>query len=301
MRLNAGHAVRCPYIDKKTMAQPIDITAEPLVRMQAPPTFFTGQLDGLGARVDRLKVNSVVRLERDGVAWWRKERNAVAPLLLSMANVFFRWSGAGIKVDHQPAQWLAREMTCFQLLHGAEGFAAFAEGRRLWVQELPGVSLDRPLESGKLTPEMTHAAGRELRRAHSLVHGFASRRWSHGDPHLANFVWEEKSRRARLIDFEVGHPLEAAEDDRHADDLAVFLLDMAGRVREDLWTPCALAFLEGYEQPAIAEAAVARCARPARFSTRVWWHVRTSFTPSAELTQRFSVLAACCYQVSSGF
>jgi hypothetical protein len=94
-----------------------------------------------------------------------------------------------------------------------------------------------------------------------------------------------------LIDFEVMHDPTLSEEERHADDVLVFLQDMAGRIAAERWLPCAEAFLAAYDRPEIlARLQPALRRLPAWGFARLWWAVRTTFLPRAELCRRFRAL-----------
>ena len=155
---------------------------------------------------------------------------------------------------------------------------------------MPGVNLTRHLDDGSITEEMAAAAARELRRAHETHSTFFRGAWSHGDPHLGNFMYEKGEERARLIDFEVRHHQSLPAEERHCDDLLVFLQDMVGRICERQWLPCATAFLETYDCPALFARLGPKLDLPPQSVPRLWWLVRTTFLPVAELRRRIMAL-----------
>jgi tRNA A-37 threonylcarbamoyl transferase component Bud32 len=73
---------------------------------------------------------------------------------------------------------------------------------------------------------MLEAAGTELRRAHQFWSDEFDGPWSHGDSTATNVIYNQKTGRARLIDFELVHDRSLSAKSRHADDLLVFLLDI---------------------------------------------------------------------------
>ena len=208
---------------------------------------------------------------------------------MACANRFFRAAGNPVRALDDFAAWQRWEVECFLALHG-ERFRAFADGpRSVAAEELPGVSLSHHLGQGTLTPPMLAAAAGELRRAHALTCADFAGPWSHGDPHTGNFIYEEAGNRARLIDFEVQHHPALAAEERHADDLLVFLQDMMGRISRELWLPCAQAFLAAYERPEVVARLRERLRAP-RGIARIWWAVRTTYLAPAELERRLAAL-----------
>ena len=246
---------------------------------------------GAGAIVDRIKINTLSREMRDGRPLWIKRRRWTAAPLMACANSFFRLAGNPVRALAQPEVWQRWEVNCFLALHG-EGFRAFADGQwRVAADEVPGVNLTVHLDGGTMTPQMSVAAALELRRAHSRYCADFSGLWSHGDPHVGNFIYDEATGRARLIDFEVMHHPALPAAERHADDLLVFIQDMVGRISADLWMPNALAFLNAYGEPRILELLREKLVVPQGMA-RVWWAVRTTCLAPAELERRISALRA---------
>jgi hypothetical protein len=105
-------------------------------------------------------------------------------------------------------------------------------------------------------------------------------------------IVDERTQRVRLIDFETAHVETLSPDDRHADDVAVFLLDMLGGVAEESLPVMAAAFLAGYNRPAIWELAQSRLVIPTGFG-RLWWGIRTEYAPPGVLRRRVALLGQC--------
>ncbi len=252
---------------------------------------MTRLLSVAGALVDRIKINSLTRESRAGRPVWIKRRRLSAGPILAGANCFFRLAGNPVQALTNLAQWQRWEVECFQHFHG-ERFRAFAEGARaVGADEVPGINLTEPLDGGTLEPPMVAAAARELRRAHEWQCAEAGGAWSHGDPHLGNFVYDPAEGRARIIDFEVMHHPSLSAEERHADDLLVFLQDMVGRIAADRWLVNAQAFLTAYDRPEIVVRLRPKLILP-RGIARLWWGVRTTFLPGQELARRLASLRA---------
>lgn len=246
-------------------------------------------LSAAGSLVDRVKINVVTREWREGRPMWIKRRRWTAGPIMSCANHFFRLAGNPIRALTETASWQRWEVDCFLRLHG-EKFHAFADGdRAVAAEEVPGKNLSQHLNEGTLTPHMLVAAATEMRRAHEELCGTFRGHWSHGDPHAGNFVYEPASDRARLIDFEVMHHPELPAEERHADDLLIFLQDLAGRLRTEEWLPNAQAFLAGYGRPEIVARLRGTLFVPGGLA-RVWWAVRTTYLAPAELMRRVAAL-----------
>ena len=241
---------------------------------------------------ESVKVNSMRREVRDGRTFWVKRRRVSAELVLRLANAFFARAQAPLRAVLPTEAWQRWEVECFEGLHGAERFTAHASGpRAMAAEELPGISLTDYLDTGRLTPSLAAAAAHELRRAHAWHCPRLGALWSHGDAHAGNFVLEEPGERARIIDFELTHPATLPAEERHADDVAGFLLDMVGRISADRWLPCAEAFLRAYGRPEIIATLPARLAwERGSFFAQLWRRVQTGFLARAEYERRIDAL-----------
>jgi hypothetical protein len=242
-----------------------------------------------GALVDRIKINAVWRECRDGRTLWIKRRRWTARPVMACANRFFRLAGNPIQALCEMTTWQRWEVDCFLQLHGGE-YQAFPDGASaVAAEEVPGKNLSHYLDNGTLTLQMLFAAARELRRAHAAECETFRGPWSHGDPHAGNFIYDGAADRARLIDFEVMHHPAICADERHADDLLIFIQDMVGRISAEQWLPSAQAFLEGYGRPEIVARLREKLVVPSGLS-RVWWAVRTTYLNSKELQRRIVAL-----------
>ena len=241
--------------------------------------------------MDRIKINALTRETRDGRPVWIKRRRATAGPIMVLANRFFDVVGNPVHTLCDATLWQRWEVECFLHLHG-DAYRAFRCGERaVGADELPGHSLSQHLDAGTLTPQMLAAAGRELRRAHERRCDEFGAAWSHGDPHLGNFIFDSEDGRARLIDFEVMHHASLSADERHADDLVVLLQDLMGRIAADRWLPCACAFLKAYGRAEIIALLARRFVLP-RGLARLWWAVRTTYMSRPEMARRIGELRA---------
>lgn len=256
----------------------------------APSGLLANRITSFKNRVDSLRLNDSRIEDRDGIRFVVKRRNRSAPYLVPIANMFFRVAGNPVKVIASPAQWAAWEVCCFNRLH-SDRFRAFAENGEVWTSLLPGTSLSAHLDNGTLTPVHCAMAAAEFRRAHAMQSRFCLGPWSHGDPHLDNFIADPADGVARLIDFEVHHERLLAPEVRHADDLMVFLLDLCGRAPAEMWLPCARALLDAYDSRPISTIVASRLTIPSG-PARLWWAVRTSWTETPELCRRLAELRA---------
>jgi hypothetical protein len=244
----------------------------------------------LGAAIDAIRINTHSRETRDGRVFLVKRRNRASGFVMRLAQGFFRLANNPARVLADAAEWQRWEVECFELLNGG-AFRAFAEGGAVFAEVLPGKSLSDHLDARTLTPAMLAAAAGELRRAHALRSEAFDGPWSHGDPHLGNIIYDGAAGRARLVDFELMHDRALFPNERHADDLLIPLLDMAGRIERPLWLPCALALVTNYGRPEILARLHEWLRVPCGWE-RLWWAVRTSYMGTDELEARLAELRA---------
>jgi hypothetical protein len=167
--------------------------------------------------------------------------------LADLANLYFRMSSIPIRFWSKMDDWRRWKIGCFKMLNG-DRFRVFASGARTVCEEkLPGKSLWHHMNRGTLTRQMLEAAAHEIRRAHQFWNDEFDGPWSHGDAGMTNVIYNQRTGRARLIDFEIIHDKSLPATVRHADDLLVFLLDIVGIVPGQQWLPFALRFLNAYD------------------------------------------------------
>src|SRR5438094_9621287 len=181
------------------------------------------------------------------------------------------------------------EIGCFKSLNG-DRFRAFASGAETVCEEkLPGKSLWDNMSRGTLTRRMLEAAAYEFRRAHQFWSDEFGGPWSHGDATTTNVIYNQRTGRARLIDFEIIHDKSLPATVRHADDLLVFLLDIVGPVPSQQWLPFALRFLNAYDNLDVIAELKTQLALPNGMAW-IWWGVRTSFANPAKVKRRLEKL-----------
>ena len=247
-----------------------------------------------GVFIDNIKINSNKPAVRDGRTFWVKHRRGWGSPIAHCANGFFRAVQNPVHVFSRRADWQRWEIESFNLLHAEEGFQAFPDGGdTVWIEQMPGCDLWTAATRGTLSDRMLAAAGRELRRAHAIPCAELNGRWSHGDPHLGNFIFDFGENRARLIDFEVVHSSKLTETERHADDLLVFLQDLMGNVDGERWPSAVDCFLRHYsEAPGLNGVFPVLAGRiaPPKGVSRVWWSIRTDYIAKEERNKRLAAL-----------
>ncbi len=239
--------------------------------------------------VDSLKINSLSENVRRGRRVVIKRRNGYGEQLADLANLYFRMAGIPIRFWAKVKDWRRWEVECFKMLNG-DRFRAWPCGdKTVCADKLPGKSLWEHLDQGTLTRRMVEAASHEFWRAHQFRSGEFRGPWSHGDAGANNVIYDEKTGRARLIDFEIVHDKSLPAKSRRADDLLVFLLDVIAVAPNPQWLTLALSFLNAYGNTAVICELEDELALPNGMAW-IWWGVRTSFANPAKVKQRLEKL-----------
>ena len=225
--------------------------------------------------VDSLKISSTSETVRRGRQMVIKHRNIYGEQLADLANLYFRISGIPIRFWSKTEDWKRWEVECFKMLNG-DRFRVFASGAKtVCFDKLPGESLWEHINRGTLTRQMLQAAGREFDRTHQFWSDEFAGPWSHGDATMSNVIYNEKTGRARLIDFELGHEKS----------LPAILAIVPSRQ----WLPFALYFLNAYGNQRVIAALEDQLALPNGMAW-IWWGVRTSFANQAKVKRRLAKL-----------
>jgi hypothetical protein len=252
------------------------------------------------AAVDFLKMNTVAEKFRHGKPVVVKTRNPGSEQIADSANLFFRLAGIPIRFCSKIEEWQQWEVECYRLLNG-DAFRAFTVGNHsVCAEKVPGRSLWDHMIAGTLTRQMMQAGAKELRRAHQLWSGEFGGPWSHGDATMQNVIYDSKTDRARLIDFEIVHEKSLGPAARHVDDVVVCLLDLLAKGPIRQWLPLSVAFLETYRDRDVLAEINQRLVIPTGLA-RIWWNVRTSFANTAKVKRRIALLrnAVAALQISS--
>jgi hypothetical protein len=253
------------------------------------PFVRSGQFAHLTARAIASVVLNTVRPEphRDS---WIKHRHALAGPVIAVGNVFLRASNSHIRMFVSAREWAAWELHSYRTLHGPLRNASQIAPRTLRFDALPGDPLRDLVARGTLSAAVIHAAARELRRVHALPFVDGAN-YSHGDPHLGNFLFDAKTDRAYLLDFETRHEPGLSACERFADDLLVVILDLAGRVHDDtLFIQLATELLRAYDARDITQAVVSRFDSRLGELERILWISRAHASRSEKLFARIDAL-----------
>jgi hypothetical protein len=239
--------------------------------------------------VDSLKISSTSEKSRRGRRVVIKRRNIYGEQLADLANLYFRMSGIPVRFWSKTEDWKRWEVKCFKMLNGDRFRTSGSGTNTICVDKVPGESLWEHMNRGTLTRQMLEAAAHEYCQAHQLWSDEFGGPWSHGDASMTNVIYNKKTGRARLIDFELVHQKSLPAKSRHADDLLVFLLDILAIVPTRQWLPFALYFLNAYENVRVIAALEDQLALPNGLAW-IWWGVRTSFTNPAKVKRRLAKL-----------
>jgi hypothetical protein len=245
--------------------------------------------DAATSFVESLKINSITEKVRRGRPVIVKRRNVYGEGVADLINLYFRLANTHIRYVSKVREWQRWETKCFQMLNGDRFRATSTDARTIVEDKLPGRSLWDHMNAHTLTQQMLQAAAREYRRAHAMHVDELDGGWSHGDASMPNVIYNEKTGRARLIDFEIMHERSLGEKERHADDLLVFLLDMVDRVPDQRWLPFALTFLRAYDNFDVVRTLRKQLVIPTGLAV-IWWNVRTNFAKTAKANKRFKAL-----------
>jgi hypothetical protein len=152
--------------------------------------------------------------------YFEKRRYRRTALLLAVANPILELTGSPL-VGLAEDEWLKWE--CRMAPHAHHGRPE-VQGRTLRLPLLPGARLADFLASTPDTAvrlETFLMVAHELARLHQLEVQFPDGRWrrfSHGDAHVKNVLYEAGSGEIRWFDFEAMHVPRLSTAERHADD-----------------------------------------------------------------------------------
>src|SRR5438552_7879652 len=239
--------------------------------------------------VESLKINSISEKKYRNRRLVVKRRNIYGGRAADLINFYFRLADIPIRFLSDVREWRRWEANCFQMLNGDRFRAAIMDRRTVHLDKLPGQSLWDHMKQGTLNKRMLEAAGREFRRAHEYWPNELGAPWSHADASMTNVIYNEKTGRARLIDFEIVHEKSLPAVVRHADDLRVFLLDMVEMIPSRQWLPFATCFLKAYGNRAVIAELRKQLVVPSGLAL-IWWNVRTNFVKSATAERRLKAL-----------
>jgi len=223
----------------------------------------------MGCQIDRIRINTLSRDTVEGVPVWVKKRTPVSHWLVRVANGFFQLAHNPVEVLATGEHWRRWEVEMFMALHGGNRLAGVAGDGAVYAEILPGADLVQFLKENRLNAAVLGLAGDAFRQMHAKRDPLSGDYFSHGDPHLGNVIIDEKCARSGWIDFETRHTGGLSAGELHADDLLVFLLDLAGRSTREEWEWRSRAFLDGYGRAEVLHFLKKRLTLPAGWGA-VW-------------------------------
>src|ERR1044071_4261946 len=241
--------------------------------------------------VEYLKINSISEKRQRNRRVVVKRRNLYGGRAADLINFYFRLANIPIRFLSDVRKWRNWEVRCFQMLNGDRFRASVKDIHTVSLDKLPGKSLWDHMKQGTLNKQMLEAAGREFRRAHKYRPNEFGAPWSHADASMTNVIYNEKTGRARLIDFEIVHEKSLPAAARHADDLRVFLLDMVETVPSHQWLPFTTCFLKAYGDREVIAELRKQLFVPSGLAL-IWWNVRTNFVKNSHVKRRLKELRA---------
>ena len=239
--------------------------------------------------VESLKINSISEKCRYRNFVVIKRRNIYGERAADLINFYFRLANVPIRYLSAVDRWRRWEANCFRMLNGDRFAAKIMDARTVRLDKLPGQSLWDHMKQGTLNERMLESAAKEYRRAHQFWRDEFDGPWSHGDGSMPNVIYDEKTRRARLIDFEIMHEKSLPATTRHADDLLIFLLDMVDAVPTRQWLPFTTCFVKAYADRDVIAELQKRLVIPSGLSL-IWWNVRTNFAKTGKAERRLRAL-----------
>ncbi len=242
----------------------------------------------LAAVMIRVRVNRSRETILNGVPMISKTRRRGAGMVIAGGNVFLALARSGVRMFARAPAWIAWEMHCTQLLYPDEARARAISPRAVALARLPGMSLRQMLRGRQPLSSAFRCAAIEIGRAHQLECPRYGGRWSHGDLHLDNVLYDAATGRVCLVDFDTRHVWTLPAEWRQADDLLVLLLDLLASDNED-WRALADAFLAAYPDARVLAELERRLTVPRGFA-RTLFHTRTGGKPTRQIEARMQEL-----------
>ena len=247
--------------------------------------------------MSRVRVNRVERVDDDGASMIVKRRRLGGSAVVLLGNVFLVLAQSGVRMFVRARRWGEWERHCFGLLYPEFPPALAESGSAVRLPAMPGTSLRTMLERGELGAGAMVAAARELRRAHKIHCPFFGAGWSHGDLHLDNVLYDARTDRAFLIDFDTCHVVGIDENQRRADDLMVLLLEVIA-APGDAWREPSRTFLREYGETRVLDELADRLTVPRGFA-KILWYTRTGCRPDREIVPRIQSLGATVRELTA--
>lgn len=243
--------------------------------------------------IDQVRLNSTRLIRFKDKDCFLKTRLPFRNFLIFFGNIFLSVSNSRIQMFGSTQKWLEWEIGCYQILYPSL-LAQSYSSQALVVEKIPGKDLLSLLKLGKLTEKHLLAAAMMFKRAHQCHSTFFNAGWSHGDPHLENVLFDSKSKQAFVIDFETQHVVTLSANERQADDLLVFCLDLIGRSAD--YESLLTTFFSAYGDWEILHTLQHRLSLPQGFE-HILWLTRTNFLSQKVLEVRLQQLRKSIHEI----
>jgi hypothetical protein len=209
----------------------------------------------------------------DGHYWW-KRRHPWAGAVVAAGNACLAVSRVPQRMLARDA-WAAREIETYALAYGAR-VERVAPGVVL-IPALPGVPAAPVLASRDAAADekagIMTAAARALAALHRLVVRAADgsrETFSHGDPTVANVLWDPVTRQASWLDFEMAHDGRRPELERRVHDLRTLSYSAAAALTPDEYGLVPASLVTGYADRNVLDALCTRLRVPASPLLPLW-------------------------------
>lgn len=225
--------------------------------------------------IDSITINQTTLVDGDLF----KRRRLGRSWIIVFGNGFLKLSNSKILMFPSTRAWQQHETGCYLRLYG--GGCDIINQHTVRIHQFEGQSIRDLLCENAINTQIMQSIAQELRRVHQLDG------WSHGDLHTNNILWD--GQRIRFIDFETYHQKATTINERHADDLLVFLLDFMGRTPSNLWLSHCQVLIESYNNHNVLRQLHFRLNMP-RGLELVLWKTRTNFLLNHILVDRIERL-----------
>ena len=228
----------------------------------------------LGGLLAGIKLAEPRAITRPDGRWFVKRRRPWAGVVVAAGNACLALSGVPQRMLSRDA-WAAREVETYALAYGVRA-ERVAPGTVL-VPALPGTGGAAVLASRETPAEekrrVLTAAARALAALHRLVvrrTDGSTQTFSHGDPTVANVLWDPGTGRASWLDFDVTHDDRRSELERRVDDLRTLAYSAAAALAPDEYPLVPASLAAGYADDATLRALCVRLRTPSSALLPVW-------------------------------
>jgi hypothetical protein len=212
----------------------------------------------LGDMLARIKLAEHRAIDGPDGRRWRKRRRPWAGAVVAAGNACLAVAGVPQRMLARDA-WAAREIETYALAYGARVERVAPDV--VLLPALPGVTAACVLASREVSADekarVLTAAARALAALHRFVVRTAdgsTQAFSHGDPTVANVLWDSATGRASWLDFDVGHDGRRTELERRVDDLRTLAYSAAAELAPHEYGLVPASLVTGYVDRGVLDA-----------------------------------------------